>query len=1074
LSSVEREETVRVVSTLRRVFDRRSRLSRRGQEFLISAVRLLIAFPIMLLIAIISAWWFDAISVAMDEPGETFQLESLVFTLPRGSELRVGRQHLMQPPGQESAEIEHVRFRHTATNEIRISNSAKERRLGVVPADSDSSVSADRLELTGPAGQSTRIVIGDRHIDFRNVSAEGFDVEIDGAKFHAATAPGWNDIRGLGPAGKLGDELPTCVGPTWLDSLQSYIARPAVALGRGLDQPILYVGGDRSCRTRKAFQLALGSSAAADELSVNLVVQGRATSTPRLFIVPVNRQAEEVVTVQRYPPGCNIGDAGCRLPVQSGVSGSSWLVAPGPNPPSHDTPVWRFVAGRTVYDMRLDPVGSRDSGGRFASMRVTVTPRSNVPHFSATRCKWFLSSEGTPPAITPNEDVLCPERHAVPPKGVALEVKPTAPGRLFDQQVRARPLGAIESLGRSALLAIAVLIAFLLAIPAAGTARRRSWPSAVFGRILRIWPVCLSVAIAAIPALFAGQITARQAFALTIANWAFVGMVLSRVPRSGRWLGLMWAVLAGLAAIGSVSLATLGADIGTTRGANWLIKHKLLFLDLLPPAVLAVVPARYDALRPLLASIVLDNRAQYAAVRWLPPIALIGLFALWLAIGTQLGFGEFQPVEGGKFWFVVMSGAVLVSLEKNSRALALSSFASSRLFAVAIVLAFVAALYLVPFIRNDYSPLLIISASGAVLILVRFVPDIWRWVVAKFGRLSEFMHLPMRMRPPVYERFLPWLWPRAPRGAKFAIGIGSLASGLIATTAIVLVSGGALLALALRLDRPEWPHERGDRLSLLEQSLGLGRRVPIERFLTWIDLDYDATETAADRPRVRYRDIGFQLIRSRVEIEDADCLMSKAMQGRGGAFGDGPSKMIAAFVKAAAKLFSMDLSPDSALCHRGEQSDEADPPTAAAILVPKGPETIPVAESDFAAAYLIARHGIASAVLLFAFQFTFIVLAMLTYLRLIRVRGGDTSDQIVRYLLSVLLAGAATLFVLQWSLAWANSLGLLPVMGQPMTWLSAGASHHLFLALPCSITILLAIRYMVPPPTRRPLRAPPL
>ena len=37
--------------------------------------------------------------------------------------------------------------------------------------------------------------------------------------------------------------------------------------------------------------------------------------------------------------------------------------------------------------------------------------------------------------------------------------------------------------------------------------------------------------------------------------------------------------------------------------------------------------------------------------------------------------------------------------------------------------------------------------------------------------------------------------------------------------------------------------------------------------------------------------------------------------------------------------------------------------------------------------------------------------------------------------------------VAHWLISWGNTLGLLPVMGQPMTWLTAGNSHIVGFAL---------------------------
>ena len=49
--------------------------------------------------------------------------------------------------------------------------------------------------------------------------------------------------------------------------------------------------------------------------------------------------------------------------------------------------------------------------------------------------------------------------------------------------------------------------------------------------------------------------------------------------------------------------------------------------------------------------------------------------------------------------------------------------------------------------------------------------------------------------------------------------------------------------------------------------------------------------------------------------------------------------------------------------------------------------------------------------------------------------------------MSYAIFGLAIMQATHWTIAWGNSLGLLPVMGQPMTWLSAGNSHLLGFAL---------------------------
>ena len=52
------------------------------------------------------------------------------------------------------------------------------------------------------------------------------------------------------------------------------------------------------------------------------------------------------------------------------------------------------------------------------------------------------------------------------------------------------------------------------------------------------------------------------------------------------------------------------------------------------------------------------------------------------------------------------------------------------------------------------------------------------------------------------------------------------------------------------------------------------------------------------------------------------------------------------------------------------------------------------------------------------------------------------------------LFGLGWMQIGHWLIAWGNSLGLVPVMGQPMTWLSAGNSHLMAFAM---VTLALAL-----------------
>jgi hypothetical protein len=124
------------------------------------------------------------------------------------------------------------------------------------------------------------------------------------------------------------------------------------------------------------------------------------------------------------------------------------------------------------------------------------------------------------------------------------------------------------------------------------------------------------------------------------------------------------------------------------------------------------------------------------------------------------------------------------------------------------------------------------------------------------------------------------------------------------------------------------------------------------------------------------------------------------------------------------------------------------------------PVRIPVVQSDFVGAYLIGRFGVGGAILFYLAQVAFLLVSGHAFTRVLSVtHSGNLYDRMVCHFLAVLIAGAALLVTAQWILSWSNVLGLLPVMGQPMTWLAYATSHHLFVALPCVLVLIIGLRY---------------
>ena len=111
---------------------------------------------------------------------------------------------------------------------------------------------------------------------------------------------------------------------------------------------------------------------------------------------------------------------------------------------------------------------------------------------------------------------------------------------------------------------------------------------------------------------------------------------------------------------------------------------------------------------------------------------------------------------------------------------------------------------------------------------------------------------------------------------------------------------------------------------------------------------------------------------------------------------------------------------------------------------------IPEIADDFAAAFFLQRHGLLGGLLLWLLQALFL-LWLFGQSRRAWLHASVLRDYRLawhaRFYAMVLVGGAAFLFG-HLFIAWGTSLGMLPVMGQPMSFLSTGGSHLLFFLLP--------------------------
>ncbi|MYM97552.1 FtsW/RodA/SpoVE family cell cycle protein [Duganella vulcania] len=115
-----------------------------------------------------------------------------------------------------------------------------------------------------------------------------------------------------------------------------------------------------------------------------------------------------------------------------------------------------------------------------------------------------------------------------------------------------------------------------------------------------------------------------------------------------------------------------------------------------------------------------------------------------------------------------------------------------------------------------------------------------------------------------------------------------------------------------------------------------------------------------------------------------------------------------------------------------------------------GAVQIPAVQDDFAASFFLNRHGLAGGLLLWAAQAAFLAGLALTAARAYQA-GASARDfrhaWSGRFRYFALCGGGA--FVLgHFLLSWGTNLAIFPIMGQPMSFLSAGGSHLLFFLCP--------------------------
>lgn len=1004
----------------------------------------------------ILVWWVAALCAAATNAPRFSAMDRLELTIPANSEVVLGRPELVQPSGAKAAELRHLRLRTGSDGRLLISRVAEIRGMNVEFGDATQEGSSERYEVVRGPGIETRLVVGAQQA---SIAAADGGVVVKITQPDGAVAE--YRVTRVGAVLSDGTAADPCFQPGLVQRVLASVASVKDEFQNSGSRTLAILGGQRTCSSLGLVILAMPRMDPAIEMAIR-----QNLADGRIYISPLRGGGIGPVAYETRA-GTGVVRA------HAGVSGIEWPVA-ATGGAGHPT-VTHFTAGRTRYSIEAKP----DGAGGWA---VSILPTRRIALFDPEVCD-IVGGDDDPPEA---EDCPVPLAGSLndAPAGGSIELSqrkmPSALARMFTGSNQG--LSGAEQLART--VTILAGVALLLALPPPAFLRARSWRESM-PILLGIFLVLALAMTPELVSLGSGTGDENMDAIIMLCSMAALWLAATAViafDRPGGWLlSAFWFVLLAVVAIGSLSLFTMSAEGPNTDWERFFVKHKLAVLDPLPFLAIVLTIASPSALRLSLGNDLAGRPSWRSPVMWFI-VVVVGLFVAWAFIGNQQGlFGSFQPVEAGKFAVVAFLGAALAQWLIRARLIAQAWFGLSVVASV-LSTVFLLLLLLVPAAKSDYSPLIIIGSTvllagvaGAMSIGLRIREE-------ERQDSASLKLLPVRFIPIIRDaRGSMWLvwagvaalatlgaWGLANGEYPIAIAcVGSVASvtilalrnrrihGVLAAIAVAapVLAGGAVyltrdlpVKLGLGVQEWSWTAAPGQQIEWLKAALGEGRRLPVERVMSWSDLRY-GEPGAAPRP-IELRDMDYHVMRSRAALAHAPCEASAEMTAAPLGIG-----RVAGWFSAA---FSGLLG---GAC--GSYPGKADTPSCSPASL-KGairPHCVPVVQSDFAATYLAARHGVAAAGLLVFFQIAMAVTAFGVFLRLQAKRSRDPVETGADQAMALIALGCGLLFVMQWFLAWSNAFGLLPVMGQPMTLLSAATSHHLFMAIPAVLAIMVAIRF---------------
>jgi cell division protein FtsW (lipid II flippase) len=950
----------------------------------------------LLLCACILAWWWSNAAQRLGGAPMVVSLDRVEVTLAPGQRITLGAPELLQTGGG-AAEDTHIELSHVSGGRVLMRNVARQKRLWLEQAVAGGTYAARwRLQPgDGVAGAAFSLSVleaspGKATLMLRH---GGREHQLD-----VATGAAGADVA------LDGQPLADCLAPTLMDRLRSLIINRLARDDRG-ESRVLTLGGLLTCRTRNDHSVAVKG--------IPFRAFSLVTRSGELYFAP----GENVVGVR---PAVQFRRG---QEVTNDFGDIAWDIdPPGPEALKH------IIAGRTRYRVELAEVGT--------SRRVTLLPVSKLHRLSQVQSAMLLAQQRNP----------------------AIRVVATAPRLPFSEAEMPDPLADLNGAERALRLGLviaAVGLAFLAAAWRVRAARGWARVGAVAPALAGLVCVGAAAALALAPDLARAMglsLGYREALAATLAAYGLASLLVGLSPGLTFPARIAWLAFMGLVAMGNLTLTSLALDAPRTDFAIHVHKNKLMFVDLVPLVVvlLSTLPAGMAAAWPR--SFFAGGRTLDAWGRFVPAGLLTTGLVVWWLVGTETGVAGFQPVELGKIALVLILAHVFAGFMR------LSTFYGQRQYLIwlaaqtASVVVFLVLLTSVPFLKSDYSPILIIIATATALAFAFLGPA----VLLRLGEVWRILR--NRRAAPQGRPRLGW-----PRGTVLA---GVLLLLLLANLALL----AAFPALASRVITGQWrmPADRLEAMDQLETARAGPLRVPAERLLTWYDLHHgvvdgtraglepDKGAAAKGAPDVLHRDLGLQLLLSKLALAQTPCALTTLTLLPENSIGRAMRAYLATHNISnpeAALCAALPVWPSTAVPEQAEVNA-----TAATAFTVDDLLRVPVIQNDFIATYLLVRFGLPAGLAVLALQLLFVMSSLALAIGLRWRRAVGFQDEGARTGLSIAVAGVGVLFALHWTIAWANAIGLLPVMGQPMTLIAAATSHHLLMALPALALVLLAGR----------------